>query len=83
MKATFHTSKNELSDGSSTFDVYLSDEYGQTLVAEPVSREVAENMARSLNAVVARFLDCGSNQEANRLDYEIEKLVSFRNKKAA
>lgn len=83
MLATFHTSKNELEDGSATFDVYLSDEQGQTLVAEPTTENTAEYLAEALTVLRQRFLDCGSDREVLSLAIALDNFFTIHAKKAA
>ena len=73
---TIHTSTNELPDGSLTFDVYASDEEGQTLLAEPPTFATADAIAESMQWLLTRFLDCGSDREVLSL------VISFDNWKA-
>ena len=70
---TFHTSENVLEDGSSTYDVFASDENGQELIAEPASKCVADGLADALNIVVKRFLDSGSDNEIYRLMVTLDR----------
>ncbi len=74
--ATIHASTNELQDGSLTFDVYASDEDGQVLLAEPPTFATADAIAESMQWLLTRFLDCGSDREVLSL------VISFDNWKA-
>ena len=72
---SFHTSENQLEDGSTTHDVYYSTPYGQELVAEPPSQRCAEAVADALNLVRERLLDCGSDREVFAL---MQRLYEWR-----
>ena len=68
---TFHTSENNLEDGSTTYDVYYSTAFSQELVAEPPSQKCAQALADALNLVRERILDAGSDQEVIGLMQEL------------
>lgn len=72
---TFHTSSNELSDHSTTHDVYFSSHDGQQLIAEPPSEAVAALLAHALNRVVNRFLDARSEREAVAFSEALDRLI--------
>lgn len=72
MTATFHTSRNDLEDGSATFNVYASDEYGQTLLAEPPSEVTAIYLAEALTTVRHLFIACGSDRQVISLTRKLD-----------
>jgi hypothetical protein len=74
-QGTFHTSSNELSDRSTTHDVYFSSHDGQQLIAEPPTEATAVLMAHALNRVVSRFFDAGSDQEAAEFSEALDRLI--------
>jgi hypothetical protein len=79
----FHTSRNDLEDGSATFDVYFSGPDGQELIAEPPSEACAEELAYALNAIRNRFLDCGSDREVSSFACSLSVFLDRHDKKAA
>jgi len=82
-EATFHTSESVLEDGSVVYDVFLSDEEGQTLVANAPSSHTAENLAYALNMLRDRFMECGSDREASSFASAFDKFMAEHSKKAA
>jgi len=82
-ESTFHSSESILEDGSSVHDVCLSNENGQTLVANAASGRTAEYLAYALNALRDRFLECGSEREVLSFSSAFDKFMAAHNKKAA
>jgi len=82
-ESTFHSSESILEDGSSVHDVFLSDDGGQTLVANAPSGRTAEYLAYALNALRDRFMECGSDREVSSLSSSFDKFMAAHSKKAA
>jgi hypothetical protein len=82
-ESTFHTSESTLEDGSTVYDVFLSDETGQTLVANAPSRNTAEELAYALGELRDRILDCGSDREVSSFASAFGKFMTTHSKKAA
>ena len=72
----FHTSANEIEDGSVTYDVYYSDSEGQYLIAEPASQRTAEEMADALQKLRRRYLDCGSDRAVLAFSAQFESFMA-------
>lgn len=82
-ESTFHTSESILEDKSSVHDVFLSNEDGQTLVANAPSGLTAEYLAYALNVLRDRFMECGSDREVSSLSSAFDKFMAAHSKKAA
>ena len=82
-ESTFHSSESILEDGSSVHDVFLSDEEGQTLVANAPSERAAEYLSYALNALRDRFMECGSDREVSSFSSAFDKFMAAHSKKAA
>lgn len=82
-ESTFHSSESILEDGGAVHDVFISDEDGQTLVANAPSGRTAEHLAYALNALRDRFLDCGSDHEALGFSAAFDKFMAAHSKNAA
>ena len=74
--STFNTRTNTLSDGSSTSDVWLSDDYGQTIVACPASQLAAEHCADILNAVRNAY-ETATDREAVALTQRLTAVLEL------
>lgn len=82
-ESIFHSSESILEDGSSVHDVFLSDEEGQTLVANAPSERTAEYLSYALNALRDRFMECGSDREVSSFSSAFDKFMAAHSKKAA
>jgi hypothetical protein len=74
--ASFHVSENVLSDNSSTFDVYASNEETQVLIACPTDHHTAEEIARALSHTCEAFLSCDSTHGVTRLANELDRVTA-------
>ncbi len=82
-ESTFHSSESILEDGSAVHDVFLSDEDGQTLVANAASGRAAGYLAYALNALRDRLTECGSDREVSSFSSAFDKFIAAHSKKAA
>lgn len=82
-ESLFHSSESILDDGSSVHDVFITDDNGQTLVANCPSELTAEYLAYALNALRDLFMECGSDREVSSLSSSFDKFMAAHSKKAA
>jgi len=79
----FCAKETTLEDGSKVCDVFHNDGYDQTLVANAPSDYTAQNMAYSLNALVDRFMGCGSDREVSSFARAFDKFMADHSKASA